>query len=138
LKLRVEAAVRSARLALQDGVVPGCGAALLRCTRTLEALDARGEELLGVRAVARALSEPMRAILDNAGLDAGRLVECARESQLVYDVLNREWVDAWSTGLVDPLAVQLAALETAGSTAAVALTTDVLIHRKNAPTVVRP
>jgi chaperonin GroEL len=144
LKLRIEAAVRSARSALQDGVVPGGGAALLACIPAVEAMSVGGDEAVGVSALAEALAEPMRAIVANAGLEVAPLVHEARRRQAtevqarVFDVMRRDWVDAWSGGVVDPLAVTLAVLETSVGTAAVALTSDVLVRRKNPPRAVNP
>lgn len=138
LKLRVEAAIRAARSALQEGVVPGGGAALLACERAVQAIDAQGDERLGAMALARALAEPMRSILRNAGVAPETVVARARACSCVYDVVRQEWVDPWTAGLVDPLAVVLTALEASVSTASIALSADVLIHRKNPPTVTTP
>ncbi len=144
LKLRIEAAVRSARSAVDEGVVPGGGAALVACIPALEAMDLAGDEGVGVAALAHALAEPLRAIVNNAGLDAAPIVDHARhvgqqgDGQRVFDVLRQEWVDPWSAGLVDPLAVVLAALETSVSMARLALSAEVLVHRKNAPRAVAP
>ena len=138
LKFQIEAAVRSARSALRDGVVPGGGAALLACVAALEALEVGGDEGFGVKALAHALAEPMRAIVANAGLQPAPIVERARCERQVYDVVRREWVDPWTGGIVDPLPVAVAALETSVSAIATALTSDVLIHRANPPMAVEP
>jgi len=144
LKLRIEAGVRSARSAVDEGVVPGGGAALLVCIPALEAMDLAGDEGVGVAALAHALAEPLRAIVRNFGLDAAPIVDHARhfgqqgDGLRVFDVLRQEWVDPWSAGLVDPLAVVLAALETSVSMARLALSAEVLVHRKNAPRAVAP
>ncbi|MCA1647557.1 MAG: chaperonin GroEL [Chloroflexi bacterium] len=140
LKLRIEAAVKTARSALQEGVVPGGGAALVACIPALAAMDVSGDEAVGVRALAHALAEPMRAIARNAGLDDGLIVDQARQTDAarVFDVVGRAWVDPWTAGIVDPLAVTLAALETSVSTANLALSADVLVRRKNPPSVVSP
>jgi chaperonin GroEL len=138
LKLQIEAAVRSARSALRDGVVPGGGAALLACVAALEALEIRGDEGFGVKALAHALAEPMRAIVANAGLQPAPIVERARCERQVYDVIRAGWVDPWTAGIVDPLPVAVAALETSVSAIATALTSDVLIHRANPPMAVEP
>jgi chaperonin GroEL len=141
LQLRVEAAVRAGRVALEDGIVPGGGAALLGCARTLDAIEITGDEALGVKALAAALAEPMRAIVQNAGVQAepvlARFVEQHERTALVFDVVQREWVSPW-TGVVDPLVVVLTALETAVSTATTALTADVLIRRTRPPVAVNP
>jgi chaperonin GroEL len=138
LKLRVEAAIQSGRAALRDGVVPGAGAALLACAPALRALPVDGDEYLGVAALTDALAEPMRAILSNAGFEASALLERARRGDLVYDVVCRDWVDPWTTGLLDPLGVVCAALEASVSAAAAGLTTEVLIHRPDASVSLQP
>jgi chaperonin GroEL len=144
LKFRLEAAVRSARSALADGVVPGGGAALLGCIPALMALEVGGDEAEGVKALVHALAEPMRAILGNAGLEVAPIVHeavCRATGGLparVFDVLRAEWVDAYRGGIVDSLAVAVAAVETAVTTAALALTSEVLIRRKNPPLSTTP
>lgn len=141
LKARVQAAVKSARLALQQGVVPGGGAAMLACIPALETLAmGSDEEAMGIRALTRALAEPMRVIAWNAGLPASAIVHEARRRAppWTFDVVRREWVDAWRVGLVDPLAVARTALETGVSAAKMALTADVLIRRKQAPLALNP
>jgi chaperonin GroEL len=138
LKLRIEAGVRSARSALSDGVVPGGGAALLACVPALNALEVSGDEAVGVRAFAHALGEPMRVIVANAGIEVAPILEQARCDRRVYDVLRRAWVDAWSDGILDPLAVTLTALEASASTVMTALTADVLIRRTQPPQAVEP
>lgn len=133
LKVRVEAAVTSAKAAIQDGVVPGGGAALLACGIAVEAgLEGRrDDEAIGRRALARALAEPMIAIAANAGLDGRPLAVQGREyvPEYTYDVVRREWIDAWDAGLLDSVAVLTAALDTGISAAATALTSGALIHR---------
>ena len=138
LKVRVEAAIRSARAALHEGVVPGGGAALLACVPALLCMKVDADEYVGVTALAQALVEPMRAILRNAGFDPGPIVEQTRSCGLVYDVVRRAWVDARASGLVDPLAVVRTALEMGVGTAAVGLTADVLVHRPDAPVTIQP
>lgn len=144
LKLRIEAAVRSARSALQEGVVPGGGAALIACIPALEAMALSGDEAVGVAALAQALAAPMRAIAHNAGFEAGPLVDHVRrrdwrqDSLDVFDVVRGKWVDPWSAGLLDPLAVVLAALEASVSTATLALSAEVLVRRKNPPRATSP
>jgi chaperonin GroEL len=134
LKLRIEAAIRSARAALSRGVVPGGGAALVRCIRGLDATRTGDDEHVGRVILAEALAAPMRAILRNAGLEAEGIVERARVGEEVFDVARGEW----GTDLVDPLEVVRTALEVSVSSAAVALTTDVLLHRKDAPVTIEP
>lgn len=137
-KLRVEAAIRSARAALSSGVVPGAGAALLRCIPALESMPITGQERIGVIALADSLTKPMGVIVRNAGFEAEPLLARARACCAVFDVRGGQWVDPWERGLVDPLEVVRTALEVSVSSAAVALTTDVLVHRKHPPVTVEP
>jgi chaperonin GroEL len=139
-KLRVEAAIKSARAAVLDGVVPGGGAALLACVPALDGTIAEEmDECFGVRALAHALAEPMRAIVRNAGFDEGAVVGQARDNLgMAFDVVHGQWVDPFATGLVDPLPVVLAALETSVSGAMTALTAEALVHRKRPPTSTQP
>ena len=140
LKLRIEAGIRSGRLALRDGVVPGGGAALLTCISRLEGLPVSGDERVGVRIMADALAEPMRVMLANAGLESSTII-CEtrrRGGRAVFDILRHEWVDPWTTGRQDSLAVVLAAIHSSVSLATTALMTDVLVHRRNPPTSLEP
>jgi chaperonin GroEL len=127
-------------------VVPGGGAALIGCIPALEAMDVGGDQAVGVgvKALAEALAEPMRVILANAGLEVAPMVHEARrraatqDQSAVFDVLRHTWVDSWTGGIVDPLTVVRTGLETAVSTAALALTADVLIRRKEPPMGMTP
>lgn len=134
MRTRVEAAVTAAQATLRDGAVPGGGAAFVACVPALERLAAtlHGEDALGVRLLARALPEPMRAIAANAGLDPRALFSDPRACTpgWTFDVLRRVWVEAWAGGVIDPLPVVLAALEGAVSTAIMALTTETLIRHR--------
>jgi chaperonin GroEL len=142
LKLRVQAAVRTARAALREGVVAGGGAALLACRPALDAVEAAGDEAAGVRLLAHALAEPMRAIAHNAGLPAEPIVhEAARRIAApgcAFDVVRRAWVDPWDAGLVDALVVTQTALETSVSAAATALIAEVLVRRPQPPLALTP
>src|SRR5438874_9892205 len=109
LKMRVEAAVTTARAAVRDGVVPGGGAALLACAAAVADGQAgkQDDASIGRRALARALAEPMVAIAANAGFDGRAIAAQARELVPVqaYDVVRRAWVDPWQAGLLDSVAV---------------------------------
>ena len=136
MKARVESAVRAARLALRNGVVAGGGLALVNCLPRLAQLDGcGGDASIGLKLLAAALAEPMRTILQNAGLESGPVI-CEsrwRGGGEVFDVVRRDWTNPWQAGLLDPVDVVLAALECSVSLATAALTADVLIHRKHAP-----
>jgi chaperonin GroEL len=134
-KLRIEAAVQAARCAVQDGAVPGGGAALLACVPAVVDMSADGDEAFGVAALARALGEPMRVIVANAGFAAEPIVYYARgRPGQVFDVTRGEW----GGGIVDPLPVVQTALETGVSAAASALTAEVLIRRTDVSPAVNP
>jgi chaperonin GroEL len=138
--------VTAARAALEHGVVPGGGGALLACAPALETPAAdcdradRGDEAAGVRALARTLAEPMRTIARNAGLESAPILAEARRRGpgWTFDVLRQEWVDPFDAGIVDPLAVVLTALETSASAVAATVTADVLIRRKRPPRATEP
>lgn len=133
LRVRIEAAVTAAQMALHAGAVPGGGAALVACAPALLRLadGLHPDEALGVRLLARALPAPMMAVVANAGIEASGVVSEThlREPGWTFDVLRRQWVEARAEGIIDPLPVVLAALEGAVSTALMALTTDVLVRR---------
>ena len=140
LKLRVEAAVAAARSAMQAGVVPGGGCALLACVPALEALDLAGDEAVGVQLLAQALAEPMRAIVSNAGFEPAPIVYEARRRgpPWLFDVVQREWVDAWAGGVLDALAVVRTALQISVSAVAATLSADVLVRRTRPPQAINP
>jgi chaperonin GroEL len=138
LKVGVEAAIRSARAALSHGVVPGSGAALLRAAAALHKMEVDPEERVGVAILAKALAEPMRAIVHNAGYDPVPIVHRSGICDEVFDVVGQAWVNPWDNGVLDPLDVVRTALEISVSSAAIALTTDVLVHRLDAPVTVEP
>jgi chaperonin GroEL len=129
LRLRVEAALTAARLSVEQGVVPGGGAALLACVPVLEQQAGMysGEDGIGMRILAQALKEPMRILVQNAGLQAEPLLHEAltRGAGWSFDVLQQQFVNTLS----DPLSVTAAALQASVSAASSALTSDVLIAR---------
>jgi chaperonin GroEL len=140
LKFRIESAVASARAAMQEGVVPGGGAAYIGCIPALEKLELTGDEAVGIKILIGALTEPMKAINENAGLDTSPIIHHARRngSGQTFDVVRRQWVDAFEAGIVDPLPVALTALETSVSAGLMALTTDVLIRHKKPSLATNP
>jgi len=140
LKLRMEAAVAAARSAMQEGVVPGGGCALVASIPALEALDVAGDEAVGIRLLTGALAEPMRAIVSNAGFEPGPIVYEARRRgpPWLFDVVRREWVDAWCGGVLDALPVVRTALQTSVSAVLTALTADVLVRRTRPPQAINP
>lgn len=141
LRVRIEAAVLAAQAALREGAVAGGGGALLACVSAVERLadDLSGDEALGTRLLARALSAPMRAIAENAGIEASALFASGhRDHRTTFDVLHRAWIDAWEGGILDPFSVVQAALEGGVSTAIMALTTEVLVRHKRPQRATNP
>ena len=133
LRLRAEAAVGAARLALEEGVVAGGGAALAACARALRCTTSAG---LAARFLADALQAPMRTIVRNAGyVEPGAILDEAarRGPRMTFDAARGEWVDAWEAGLLDPLAVVRSAVEISLSAARSAMRTEVLVRRREVP-----
>jgi chaperonin GroEL len=127
----VEDALHATRAAVEEGVVPGGGVALLRAIDAVQKSreKARGEEKTGHDIVIRALSAPARQIADNCGLDGAVIVsEIMEKAQKVgYDARSGEYVDMVKAGIIDPAKVTRSALENAASVAGLMLTTQVLV-----------
>ncbi len=129
-KYRVEDAVNATRAALEEGIVPGGGVALIRARKVLEdAAKEGGEENLGAKIVYKALEAPLRKIVENAGEDSGwilREVE-KREEDYGYDVLEMGFGKMFEKGVIDPAKVTRSALQNAASVATMILTTEALV-----------
>jgi chaperonin GroEL len=133
-KHRVEDALSAARAAVEEGILPGGEVALLNAVKALDKVQASGDELTGVNILRRALEEPFRQLVANAGQDGGVLLEGVRRKQAEsksgtwgYDVMKNEIVDLVKTGIIDPAKVTRSALENGASVAAMILTTEALI-----------
>ncbi len=134
-KHRVEDALSATRAAVEEGIVPGGGVALLNAMPVLDDLEMRhDDEQTGVRILRRALEEPMRGILHNAGHDGPVVQAEIRRRQkeegnerIGYDVISDEYIDMVKAGIIDPAKVTRGALENAASIAAMILTTEALI-----------
>ncbi len=135
-KHRVEDALSATRAAVEEGIVPGGGVALLNAAQVLDEVEKEvsGDVLTGVRIVRRALEEPMRQLAENAGYDGAVVVENVRRAQaekknayVGFDVLREDYVDLMKAGIIDPAKVTRSALENAASMAAMILTTEALI-----------
>jgi len=139
-KLRLEDALAATRAALEEGIVPGGGAALLQVISTLDSVSASGDEATGVAIVRRALEEPVRQIADNAGLEGSVIVGKAKEQPagFGYDALHGEFVDMIAAGIGDPAKVTRTALQNAASIAAMILTTETLVADKPEPKTAAP
>jgi len=129
-KARVEDALNATRAAVEEGIVPGGGVALLRASRALDGLKLSGDEATGADIVRRALEEPLRQIVQNAGLEGSIVVEKVRNAKDVaygFDAESNEYVDMVRSGIIDPTKVERVALQHAASIAALLLTTEALI-----------
>jgi chaperonin GroEL len=129
-KARVEDALNATRAAVEEGVVPGGGVALLRAAKALDSYKLQGDEGTGVQIVRRALEEPIRQIVANAGLEGSVVVEKVKSAGGVsqgFDAERNEYVDMMQAGILDPTKVERIALQNAASIASLLLTTEALI-----------
>ena len=131
-KHRIEDAVQSTKAAVEEGVVPGGGVALLNAQAALDKVDLEGDELTGAAIVRRALEEPLKQIAHNAGLEGGVIVEKVRSLDPGFglDAATGEYVDMFKAGIIDPTKVTRSALQNAASIAALFLTTEAVIADK--------
>ena len=137
-KLRIEDALNATRAAVEEGIVAGGGTAYVNAVAAVEALvaDVDGDEKTGVRIIAKALTEPVKQIATNAGIDGSVVLEKIRESGKTgygFDAYNEVYVDMISAGIVDPTKVTRSALQNAASIAATLLTTEALVADKPKP-----
>jgi chaperonin GroEL len=130
-KARVEDALHATRAAVEEGIVPGGGVALLRCIPALKNLKLDNhDQNIGVKIIMKALEEPIRQIVNNAGLEGSVIVEKVKASKDVnygFDAQNEEYVDMMKAGIIDPTKVTRTALQNAASVAALMLTTSVMV-----------
>ena len=129
-KARVEDALHATRAAVEEGIVPGGGVALLRCLPAIEALKlSNADEQIGVDIVRRAVEAPLRELASNAGVEGGLIVQEVRrrKGNEGYNVATGEYEDLVKAGVVDPKKVTRSALQNAGSIAGLMLTTEALI-----------
>src|SRR5512146_898492 len=139
-KARVEDAMHATRAAVEEGIVPGGGVALVRCIPAVEALKLEGDEQIGANIVKRALEEPLRQIVGNAGEEGAVVIGKIRDHKdqaFGYNAQNGEFTDLVKAGVIDPTKVTRTALQNAGSIAALMLTTEALVselpEEKKAP-----
>jgi len=130
-KARIEDALHATRAAAEEGIVPGGGVALLRCTATVEKVrdKLRGDEEIGAEIVLRALEAPIRQIAENCGVDGSVVAEEVRNrtGNTGYDANTGEYLDMVKAGIVDPTKVTRSALQNAASIAGLMLTTEALV-----------
>ena len=129
IKLRIEDALNATRAAVQEGIVPGGGTALVNVQQAVLDLQLEGDELTGAQIVARALEEPVRQIAENAGQEGSVIVEHVRKADkgIGYNAASGEYEDMVQSGIVDPTKVTRTALQNAASVAALLLTTEAVV-----------
>ena len=130
-KARLEDALHATRAAVEEGILPGGGVALVRCHDAVEAAkkSAKGDEKIGIDIVLAALSAPMQQIADNGGLDGCVIVDEVRQKgeNIGFDAFTGTYVDMLKAGIIDPVKVVRTALANAGSIAGLMLTTEALV-----------
>ena len=131
-KARVEDALHATRAAVEEGIVPGGGVALLRSLKVLDSLKLAGDQAIGAEIVRRALEEPIRQIVENAGLEGSVVVNKVKESEgaMGFNAATEKYEDLYEAGVIDPTKVTRSALENASSVAGLLLMTEALITDK--------
>ncbi len=144
-KHRVEDALSAARAGVEEGMVPGGGVALIRASEALDGMSVEGDVRTGVMILKRALEEPLRGIVENAGQDGAVVVSTIRRMQaeqnnvnLGYEVIRNEYGDLFEWGIIDPAKVTRSAIENAASIAGMILTTEALITEKPSEAMAMP
>ena len=129
-KARVEDALNATRAAVEEGIVPGGGVALLRCVSALEDLKLEGDQKVGISIVKRALEEPIRQIVVNAGVEGAVIVMEVKKNKKTsygFNAATEEYGDMIEAGIIDPTKVTRTALQNAASVAGLLLTTECMV-----------
>lgn len=129
-KARVEDALHATRAAVEEGIVPGGGVALLRAIPDLDKIKLQGDEATGVNIIRKAIESPVRQLAENAGLEGSVIVDHLKgekDDNIGYDINQDKFVDMLKSGVIDPAKVTRTALQNAASIAALLLTTEALI-----------
>jgi len=128
-KARVEDALHATRAAVEEGIVPGGGVALIRAQKALDSLKLSGDEAIGAGIIRRAIEQPLRTLADNAGQEGALIVQEVKKRSGAegYNVATGEYVDLIKAGVVDPAKVTRSALQNAASISGLLLTTEALI-----------
>lgn len=131
-KLRIEDALNATKAAVEEGIIPGGGTALVNIIPALDKIEAQGDEKTGVEIVKKALEEPLRQIANNAGLEGSVIVEKVKEQPagIGFNAATGQYEDMIKAGIVDPAKVTRSALQNAASIAAMVLTTEALVADK--------
>ena len=139
-KARVEDAMHATKAAVEEGIVPGGGVALIRASKVLDSLKLGGDQQIGVNIVKRAIEEPMRWIATNAGQEGSIVVQKVREMKVSegFNALTDTYEDLVKAGVIDPAKVVRSALQNSSSIASLLLTTEACIcdipeEKKDAP-----
>jgi chaperonin GroEL len=130
-KARMEDALHATRAAVEEGILPGGGVALLRAVKAVEKVEAEGDEAIGVQILARSLSSPLQQIADNRGEDGAVIADEVNQLKGTngYDANSGEFIDMLASGILDPAKVVRSALSHAASIAGLMLTTQVLVTK---------
>ena len=129
-KARIEDALHATKAAVEEGIVPGGGVALLRASRAIDKLDLKGDQKVGAEIVKNALVAPLKQIAENAGYEGSLVAEKVRNAEkdtIGFNALTGEYVDMFEAGIIDPLKVERIALQNAASIASLLLTTEALV-----------
>ena len=129
-KARVEDALHSTRAAVEEGILPGGGVALIRSASALSSLEVDGDQEFGVNIIRKAIEEPLRQIIQNAGGEPGVIIENVRTNENYsygFNARSGTYEDLFETGIIDPTKVTRSALQNAASVAGLLLTTEALI-----------
>jgi len=125
-----EDALHATRAAVEEGIVPGGGVALVRCVKSLDSVKIEGDEAVGLSILRRALEEPLRRIVENAGLEASVVIDRIKKEKDVnfgFNAMTNEYEDLVKSGIIDPTKVTRTALQNAASVSGLLLTTEALI-----------
>jgi len=133
-KARVEDALHATRAAVEEGIVPGGGVALIRAQKALDALEGKleTEQAAGVSIIRRSVEEPLRRIAENAGVEGSIVVDKVRNGKggFGFNAQTEEYEDLVKAGVIDPTKVVRSALQNAASVAALLLTTEAMVAEK--------
>ncbi len=131
-KARVEDALHATRAAVEEGIVPGGGVALIRAQSSLDSLKLSDEQMFGVKIIRRSIEEPLRQIVSNAGLEGSIVVNKVKEGKddFGYNAANDTWGNLLAQGVIDPVKVVRTALQNAASVSSLMLTTECLVAER--------
>jgi chaperonin GroEL len=131
-KARVEDALHATRAAIEEGIVPGGGVALLRSLKSLDKLELEGDQRFGVDLIKKAIEEPLRQIVSNCGVDASIVIDKVLHSKGAngFNAQTEKYVDLIKDGVIDPTKVVRTSLQNAASVASLMLTTDCMVAEK--------